>query len=177
MLQLSDEARQELRRLMRRAEKPHIRLKATALWNLSQGKTRREVAEFLGVSTVSVSAWVQRFRREGVAGLAIRPGRGRPARAQVAEVEEVLRQPPRSFGLAQTRWTLSALAQAVPSLRGYSEMGVWKVLHRMGYGYKRGQPHLSSPGPEYQEKRGGWFRPSTRLRPSILDLRQHFILI
>jgi len=163
MLRLDDDDRQELRRLMRRAQRPHVRLKATALWNLSQGKTHREVAEFLGVSTVSVRAWVQRFRREGTAALAIRPGRGRPARARVAEIEEVLQQSPRSFGLAQTRWTLSALAQVVPSLRGFSQMGVWKVLRRMGYHYKRGQPHLSSPDPEYQEKRGGWFRPSTRL--------------
>jgi transposase len=162
MLQLSDEESKELQRLMRRAEKPHIRVKAAALWNLSQGKTRREVAEFLRVSTVSVSAWVKRFRAEGVVGLAIRPGRGRPARAQEAEVEQVIRQSPRSFGLAQTRWTLRALAEVVPSLRGFSEMGVWKVLQRMGMHYKRGQPHLSSPDPQYEEKRGGWFRLSTR---------------
>ena len=162
MLRLSDEERQELRRLMRRSERPHIRVKATALWNLSQGKTQREVGEFLGVSTVSLRAWVQRFRREGAPGLAIRPGRGRPARARVAEIKEVLQQTPRSFGLPQTRWTLSALAEVVPSLRGFSQMGVWKVLRRMGYHYKRGQPHLTSPDPEYQEKRGGWFRPSAR---------------
>lgn len=162
MLQLSDEESKELQRLMRRAEKPHVRMKAAALWNLSRGKTRREVAEFLGASTVSVGAWAKRFRDEGVAGLAIRPGRGRPARAQEAEVEQVLRQSPRSFGLAQTRWTLRALAQVAPSLRGFSEMGVWKVLNRMGLRYKRGQPHLSSPDPQYDEKRGGWFKPSTR---------------
>jgi transposase len=162
MLQLSDEENKELQRLMRQAGKPHVRMKAVALWNLGQGKTRREVAEFLGVSAVSISAWTKRFRAEGVVGLAIRPGRGRPARAQEAEVEQVLRQSPRSFGLAQTRWTLRALAQVAPSLRGFSEMGVWKVLHRMGFRYKRGQPHLSSPDPEYEKKRGGWFRLSTR---------------
>ena len=44
MLQLSDEERKELQRLMRRAEKPHMRMKAAALWNLSRGKRRREVA-------------------------------------------------------------------------------------------------------------------------------------
>lgn len=162
MLQVGDQENKELQRLMRRAERPHVRMKAAALWNLSRGKTGREVAEFLGVSTVSVSAWAKRFRAEGVAGLAIRPGRGRPARAQQAEVEQVLRQSPRSFGLTQTRWTLRALAQVVPSLRGFSEMGVWKVLHRMGLRYKRGQPHLSSPDPQYDEKRGGWLRPSMR---------------
>jgi len=165
MLQLSDEDSKELQRLMQRADKSHIRIKATALWNLGQGKTRQEVADFLGVSVVSVSAWTKRFRAFGVAGLAIRPGRGRPARAQRAEVEQVLRQSPRSFGLTQTRWTLRALAQVVPSLRGFSEMGVWKVLHRMGLRYKRGQPHLSSPDPLYEEKRGGWFRPSKRPVP------------
>jgi len=162
MLQLSEQDEKELQQLMRRAEKPHIRMKAAALWNLSRGKTRREVAEFLGVSTVSVSAWTKRFRAQGVAGLAIRPGRGRLARAQAAEVEQVLRQAPRSFGLAQTRWTLRALAQVVPSLQGFTEMGVWKVLQRLGFRYKRGQPHLTSPDPQYEEKRGGWFRPSTR---------------
>lgn len=166
MLQLSESEEKELRRLMRHAEKPHIRTKATALWNLSRGKPQREVAEFLGTSTVSVRAWVQRFRVEGAAGLAIRPGRGRPARAQAAEVEQVVRQSPRAFGLAQTRWTLRALAQVVPSLHGFSEMGVWKVLHRLGFRYKRGQPHLTSPDPEYEEKRGGWYRPSARPLPS-----------
>src|SRR4030065_22902 len=147
---------------MRRAEKPHVRMKAAALWNLSGGKTRSEVAEFLGVSTVSVSAWAKRFRAEGVTGLAIRPGRGRPARAEEAEVEQVLRQSPRSFGLAQTRGTLRALTQVVPSLQGVSEMGAWKVLQRMGLRYKRGQPPLHSPDPEYEKKRGGWSRPSTK---------------
>ena len=80
-------------------------------------------------------------------------------------MEQVLRQSPRSFGLAQTRWTLRALTQVAPSLRGFSEMGVWKVLNRMGFRYKRGQPHLFSPDSQYEEKRGGWFRPSTRPMP------------
>jgi transposase len=167
MLQLAEKDGKELRQLMRRAVKPHLRMKAVALWNLGQGKTRREVAEFLGVSQASLSAWAKRFRAEGVAGLAIRPGRGRPARAQVAEVEHVLRQSPRVFGLTQTRWTLRALAQVVPSLQGFSEMGVWKVLNRSGYRYKRGQPHLSSPDPQYEEKRGGWWRPSVRPEPAL----------
>lgn len=169
MLQLSDDESRVLRMLMRRAEKPYMRVKATALWNLSRGKTRREVAEFLGVSPASVSAWTNRFRTEGTAGLAIRPGRGRPAIAREAEVEEALLQSPRVFGLSQTRWTLRALAEVVPSLRGFSDMGVWKALNRMGLGYKRGEPHLHSPDPEYREKRGGWFKLSAR--PSSIQKR------
>ncbi len=154
MLQLTDTERDELQGLMRRAKDPHVRIKATALWNLAQGKTRREVAGFLGTTVLSVTNWTKRYEAEGVAGLAIRPGRGRRSRADLAQVGQYLRQSPRNFGLAQTRWTLQSLAQVVPSLRGFTSMGVRKVLQRGGYGYKRGQPHLHSPDPEYGEKRG-----------------------
>jgi transposase len=156
MLQLNQEERAAVRQMMRRAPQAHLRMKATAIWNLSRGKSRREVADFLGVSKTSISVWCTRFREEGPAGLAIRPGRGRPPRADLGEVERYLRQSPRTFGLPQTRWTLRALATVVPSLQGFSEMGVWKVLQRMGFRYKRGQPHLTSPDPAYEEKRAAW---------------------
>lgn len=162
MLDIGPEERAELQVLMRGAGAAHVRIKAVALWNLSLGKSRREVAAFLGVSGASVSAWVRRYREEGVSGLAVRAGRGRPGRARPGELEEVLRQSPRAFGLERTRWTLRALAQVAPSLRGFSDMGVWKVLRRMGYRYKRGQPQLTSPDPEYAQKRGVWSRPSRK---------------
>lgn len=162
MLHITEAQMQELHGLMRRATKPHLRMKATALWNLGRGKTRREVADLLGVSTASITAWTQRFRAQGVAGLSIRPGRGRKARAVEVELKAYLRQSPRSFGLTQTRWTLRALAQTVPSLHGFTDMGVWKVLQRAGYRYKRGQPHVHSPDPQYQEKRGPWSKLSEK---------------
>lgn len=165
MLRISEQEKEELRVLMRRAQTPHVRVKAIALWNLAQGKKRREVADLLGVSVVSLTNWTKRFKAEGFAGLVIRPGRGRPARADEAEVAQYVRQSPQAFGLHQTRWTLRALAQVVPSVRGFTEVGVWKVLRRCGYGYKRGQPHLHSPDPQYGEKRGPWSRHSTRPYP------------
>ena len=162
MMDISGADMDELRKLMRRGPQPHLRVKATALWNLGRGKTGREVADFLGVSTTSISNWVRRLRDEGVAGLAIRAGRGRKPKADTSEVERYLRQSPRTFGRAQTRWTLAALAKVVPTLQGFSEMGVWKVLNRMGYRYKRGQPSLHSPDPQYEEKKGLWIRLSAK---------------
>lgn len=162
MQKFSEEQARELRLLMRRSSNPGERIKAVALWNLATGKTRREVAEFLGVSKTSVTEWTQRFLVEGASGLAIKSGRGRRPRAMATEVEQYLRQSPRAFGLSQTRWTLRALAQVVPSLKGFTDMGVWKVLQRTGYRYKRGQPSVHSPDPEYGEKKGLWNRRSAR---------------
>ncbi|MQG67600.1 MAG: helix-turn-helix domain-containing protein [SAR202 cluster bacterium] len=160
MLEIDEQDMKELRTLMRQGERPYVRIKATALWNLGRGKSTREVADFLGVSVASINNWKRRFRSEGIRGLVVRPGRGRKARADTSEVERYIRQSPQSFGLAQTRWTLHALAQVAPSLKGFTEMGVWKVLKRAGFRYKCGQPYLHSPDPQYEGKGGLGSGPS-----------------
>jgi transposase len=154
MLNASPEQVAELEALMRRAPEAHIRRKATALWNLAQGRSQHEVAAFLGASRASIVAWKQRFETEGIAGLYVRPGRGRPRVAQAEEIEAVVRQSPRNYGIPQTRWTLDLLAQVVPSLRGFTASGVWRALRRSGLSYKRGQPLIYSPDPLYVQKRG-----------------------
>jgi transposase len=154
MLKVTEGQLQELEGLMKRAPKAHIRRKATALWNLAQGRSQRQVAAFLGASRASIVNWKKRFETEGVAGLGLRPGRGRPRRAQSEEIEVVLRQSPRNFGIQETRWTLSSLAHVVPSLEGFTDSGVWRALRRSGLSYKRGQPLVHSPDRAYDLKRG-----------------------
>lgn len=70
-----------------------------------------------------------------------------------AEVARYVKQTPQNFGLQQTRWTLNALAETVPSLQGLTASAVHYLLKRLGYSYKRGQPTLHSPDPDYDEKR------------------------
>lgn len=159
MLEVSGAQLEELRHAMHHAGKAHVRRKATAIWNLAQGRSRAEVSAFLDVSLTSLSAWAGRYRRWGIAGFAIQSGRGRPRRADPREIETYLRQSPRAFGLHETRWTLAALSKVVPSLKGFSASGVRQALQRHGFHYKRGQPHLTSPDPLYEEKRGdSWQR-------------------
>ncbi len=42
-------------------------------------KPSREIADQLGCCMVSVNGWVKRYQSEGIAGLNIKEGRGRPA--------------------------------------------------------------------------------------------------
>jgi transposase len=152
-MQVSPSELAQLAEVMRRAEKPYVRRKALALWNLAYGKSQREVADFLGVGRNAVCRWQRRFEEERFASLTLRPGRGRRRRAIPTEIETYLRQSPRKFGLAQTRWTLKALAQVVPSLNGFTDSGVCRALRRSGFSYKRGQPLIHSPDPGYDQKR------------------------
>ena len=158
----SEEQRKELFHQAKHAPLAYVRIKALAVWNVASGKSKAEVARLVGASRTSVGEWVKRYRWEGVEGFIVRKGRGRPARARGEDIEHYLRQCPRQFGVDQTRWTLHDLAQRVPSLKGFTESGVYRALVRHGYRYKRGQPYLHSPDPLYTEKKGLWSRPLVR---------------
>lgn len=155
----------ELEMVVGRSPVPYIRVKALAVLNVARERTRQEVAEIVCAHRESVGIWVRRYREEGVAGLAVARGRGKVAQVDGEELETYLRQSPWHFGLSQNRWTLRALARTVPSLKGLTDSGVYRALVRLGFRYKRGQPHLHSPDPAYVEKRGAWSRPLGRPTP------------
>jgi transposase len=148
----------ELQRLAKTHPKAYVRVKALALTHLAEGKTASETAAMVRFHRVSVGEWANRYLAEGAAALEVAEGRGRHSSVQGDEIGRYLRQSPRTFGIDATRWTLSALSQVVPDLKGMSPPGVLKVLARHGYSYKRGQPHLHSPDPDYEEKKGRWIK-------------------
>ena len=142
--------------------RPYLRERAAALLKIADGLTPHAVADH-GLlkrrKPDTVYAWLNAYQQHGLAGLRVRAGRGRKPKAQVAQIERYVRQSPRQFGVPRTRWTLQTLAQVVPSLKGFSPFGVQKALARAGYHYKRGQPSLHSPDPDYEVKKGLWTKP------------------
>lgn len=162
MAEWSAEQLADLEHLVKHARVPAVRVRAVAVRQVALGHSQEEAASLACAHRESVGRWVQRYRAEGAAGLAVRPGRGRRPTVREEELEAYVRQSPRQFGLAQTRWTLQGLADVVPSLRGFTPSGVYRALARLGFRWKRGQPRVHSPDPEYGEKRGGWRRSSRR---------------
>lgn len=158
-MQLSETQRKELIYACKHSHPAYVRVRALALLNLADGLSQAQVAQIFQVSRQSVGRWKQIFQIEGIVGLSVHPGRGRKSKVNEEEVENHIRQTPRRFGLDRTRWTLQALADVVPCLKGFSAYGVQKVLRRMGYTYKRGQPHLHSPDPLYVKKNEIWIKP------------------
>lgn len=88
-------------------------LRRLAVAGVLEGETPEEVADLLDVSERSVWRWLAAFRREGPAGLALHPGRGRPPKLTPRQVERVLGwldQDPAGFGFATDRWTAPRVA-------------------------------------------------------------------
>lgn len=152
----------ELDRLSRTHPKPGLRLKAVAVRAVAQGHTRQRVGAILQVSPYTVGQWYRAYQQGGWAALEIHPGRGRRSRVDAREVEEYVRQSPRQFGVPRTRWTLQELARTVPSLAGLRPSGVWEALRRLGISYKRAEPWLHSPDPDYVKKNAISKRSSPR---------------
>lgn len=68
------------------------------------------------------------------------------------QVEYLLHQSPRQYGLARTRWRLQDVGRALRWLEGYSEPGIYKVLKRLGFSRKRAMNFIHSPDPNYHDK-------------------------
>lgn len=92
--------------------RPEVRWRATAIRLLHLGKKPAEVADLLVISVVTVYGWHDRWRNEGVEGLADKPRSGRPPLATAAyctKLEEVMAKDPTEFGYTFTVWTIARL--------------------------------------------------------------------
>lgn len=110
--QLSDEAEQELHRMIRQ-EKGSVVLRAQLiLWAFHDQQSVPQLARRMGWTEERVRHWIHRFLAEGPSGLYDRPGRGRPSK-QTAEVHQKLSKvledgtPPERTGY--TCWTIALL--------------------------------------------------------------------
>jgi transposase len=161
---LRPEQRHELEQVRDHHQKPYIRERASAILKIADGASGRQVA--LGGllkqrDPDTVYAWFHAYEAEGLAGLVIRPGRGRkpafsPEHTDQASARQailvVLRREPSLLGFHQSRWTLDALAQACPWLKVTTAGGLSQLLSRLGIGYKRARHYIRSPDKGYDDK-------------------------
>ena len=152
-MQWSERQVDELAHAGRHHAAPGVRVKALAVRAVAIGYSQVEAANLFATTRQSVADWAKRYREAGLAALEIAPGRGRKSKVDEDELERYALQTPRNFGIKRSRWTLKLLAETVPSLRGFTPAGVHQALKRRNISYKRGQPWMLSPDPDYEKKR------------------------
>lgn len=134
------------------------------LWASSQGHRVRRIAENLNWHEESVRRTLRGFNRDGLEGLRPRRRSGRrPLENSLTEealtgLMELARQSPQHHGLSRPVWTSEELAR-VAFQRGLLPFPVpgrrlRRMLERQGYSWKLVKSWLTSPDPDYEEKRG-----------------------
>jgi putative transposase len=94
--------------------------RATGLLELDRGKTLEAVAETLGVSRITVMAWRNRYRKQGLKCLHDAPRSGRPVVIDGKQRAKITALACSEAPEGHTRWSLQLLAEKVVEL-GYCE--------------------------------------------------------
>jgi transposase len=148
-LELSEDQRQELRRLVRRPKSAQaLALRARIVLACAEGRSNREVAQALGVTRMTVGKWRRRFLERGIDGLLDEPRPGHPRTVSDADVERVLvltleSQPPNA-----THWSTRSMAQA----SGLSQSTVSRIWRAFSLQPHRTESFKLSTDPFFIEK-------------------------
>ena len=160
---LTADERQELTRLSRSLSAPAAQVeRARALLAIADGASYTAAAHQVGRRhTETISAWVSRFNRDGLA--AVRPGHGGGARirygadAQQRILTEWARTPQREQDGTAT-WSLSllqrALRKAPDGLPRVSTYTIWRTLHEVGLSWQKSRTWCETGVVMRQRKHG-----------------------
>ena len=106
------------------------------------GRSRGSIAQELGCSPGTVDNVRQRYRRQGIAGLAPRKSSGRPPRVTReyrAALQKVVQTPPQQFGYGFSVWSVARLnAHLKKTTRlALSDERVRRLLREEGFSFQR----------------------------------------
>jgi transposase len=148
---------------------PHrVVQRAQIIWARVQGEPVPAIAHHVGLSAFRVRAWIHRFNRHGLAGLADAPRSGRPRQHDETARGTVIalaRTKPRSLGCPFALWALARLQQALQEHHGLhvTPATIWKWLQAEGLVWKRPQRWFQVQGDAaFVENRGPSSRPTHR---------------
>jgi transposase len=135
----------ELKRLAGSRTAPHrVVQRARIICASSQGGIVPFITRQVGLSAFRVRAWIHRFNRHGLAGLADAPRAGcarQHDETTRGTVVALARTKPRNLGLPFALWTLARLQQALRERHGLrvTPATIWKWLKAEGLVWKRQQ--------------------------------------
>lgn len=105
---------------------------------LLAGKRPAEVAAAVGVARQTVYTWKHLLDEGGIDALRAVPGRGRPARLDEGQLEQVRRavlQKPTEHGFGTDLWTLKRVGVVIKRLHGveFGQSQIWRILGALGF--------------------------------------------
>lgn len=105
---------------------------------LLEGKGCTEVARSVGVARQTVHTWKALLDEKGIDALRVMGGRGRPARLDEHQLEQLricLLDSPTGYGFGTELWTLKRVRLLIARLFdvSFSEVHVWRILGSMGF--------------------------------------------
>ena len=141
--------RQKLEMLARRPKTAQrLALRSKIVLRAADGSSNQEIARQLGCTGATVGKWRERFRQQGLDGLADEPRPGAPRQITDTQVEEAVTRTLEGAPPAATHWSTRSLAREV----GLSQRAVVRIWHAFGLQPHRTQTFKLSKDPFFVEK-------------------------
>ena len=149
-LRVTDEQRSVLEGLIRLRSAPHRDVqRARVLLMACDGLANTRIASEVGVAPMTVSAWRERFKEDGLKGFsAVRPGRGRKPSIAASKIEEIVDLTLRETPPGETHWSCRTMAARA----GVSPATVQRIWSARGLQPHRLETFKLSNDPRFEEK-------------------------
>src|ERR1700744_392027 len=135
----------DIKSLFRDDERYTIGIRLYAVYQVSLGKSSRELEELYNTSFKQIINWGHQFEKEGIGGLRDKEGRGRKAKLEPAH-EEKLKQllseeKPSSYGYNTATWTGPLLIDWLKNRYGieYKKAQIYNIIKSLGFSYQKGK--------------------------------------
>jgi transposase len=119
-----------------------VGIKLHAIIQLTKGHSSRKLVDYYRTSFKQICNWADRFDAEGIAGLRIKPGRGRRSRlgeTQKRQLGADLLKSPESFGYNTATWSGPLMLAHVNKTFNveYKLAAVYNLMHELGFSFQR----------------------------------------
>ena len=138
---------------LRKDEKFSQGVRLHAVYQISKGKSVKEVQDSYSTSHKSVCNWVHRYNAEGIEGLKDRPRSGRPSLltdGQKSELDQLIQSNPLEHGYPTATWTGALVVDLVKKRFGveYKKAQIYNILHFLKFSFQKGKGYY----PETEER-------------------------
>jgi transposase len=154
----SDDEVTEVRTLYHTTDDIRIRTRTQIILLAFDGLSAPKIAKIVDMSGEGVRFHMKRYRDEGIQGLSDkeRPGRPRIATPEYIETAlTALRRRPRALALPFSVWTVDRLLAYLTEQTGITVSDETLRTHLLahGFSFSRPQHKISSPDPDYVQKK------------------------
>ncbi len=142
-LQLKNYNSESILSIMKGSKDYIVGVRLLAVYQVSLGKSPRELEDIFQTTFKQITSWVHRFDEEGIEGLKDKPGKGRKSKLSDEQFDRVkqllLNEEPEEYGYNTATWTGPLVRDWIKEHFGveYKDAQVYNILHRLGFSYQK----------------------------------------
>jgi len=140
--QLKNYTTEQVEQFIDNDENHRIGVKLYAILQLTRGHSSHALGRFFHTSFKQICNWADRFDAEGVNGLRMKPGRGRPSRLTVEQrrqLKEDLSKSPKEFGYDSHHWSGLLIGDHIKNRYQvmYKQAAIYNLMRKIGFTFSQ----------------------------------------